>query len=79
VNTPVLFLGATILFWGSQTGHWLVAAPLALALEGARATSRRWDFSVSDYTRAADLCTVIVVAVGVVLFVVFGNPASIKL
>jgi len=79
LNTPVLFLGATILFWAWQTGQWLVAVPIALALESARATTRRWNFSLSDYTRAADLCTVIVVAVGVVLYVVFGNPAAIKL
>jgi len=79
MSTPALYLGATILFWGWQTGHWPVAVALTLALEGARATSRRWDFSVSDYTRAADLCTVIVVAAGVVLYVVFGNPAAIKL
>jgi transglutaminase-like putative cysteine protease len=78
VNTPRLFLGATILFWGWQTGQWLVAVPLALALEGAHATTRRWDFSTSDYRHAADLCTVIVLAVGVVLFLVFGNPNAVK-
>jgi hypothetical protein len=78
VNTPALFLGATILFWGAQTGQWLVAAPLALMLEGAHATKRRWDFSTADFSRAADLCTVIVLAVGVVLYVAFGNPNAVK-
>lgn len=78
MNTPRFFLGATILFWGWQTGQWLVAVPFALALEGARATQRRWDFSASDYRHAADLCTVIVLAVGVVLYVAFGNPNAIK-
>ncbi|OGA68799.1 MAG: hypothetical protein A3G81_00005 [Betaproteobacteria bacterium RIFCSPLOWO2_12_FULL_65_14] len=78
MNTPRFFLGATILFWGWQTGQWLVAVPFALALEGARATQRRWDFSTSDYRHAADLCTLIVLAVGVVLYVAFGNPNAIK-
>ena len=78
MNTPRLFLGATILFWGWQTGQWLVAVPLALALEGARATTRRWDFSTSDFSRAADLCTLIVLAAGMVLYVAFGNPSAIK-
>jgi len=78
VNTPGLFLGATILFWGAQTGLWLVAVPLALVLEGARATTRRWDFSTTDFSRAADLCTAIVLAVGVVLYVAFGNPNAVK-
>jgi protein-glutamine gamma-glutamyltransferase len=79
VNTPALFLGATILFWGWQTGQWLVAVPLALAFEAARVTSRRWDYSTPDHARAADLCTVIVLGVGVVLYVAFGNPNAIKL
>ena len=78
MNTPRIFLAATILFWGWQTGQWLVAVPIALALEGARATTRRWDFSTTDFSRAADLCTVIVLAVGVVLYVAFGNPNAIK-
>lgn len=78
MNTPALFLGATILFWGAQTGQWLVAVPLALALEGARATTRRWEFSTADFSRAADLCTVIILAVGVVLYVAFGNPDAVK-
>lgn len=78
MNTPRLFLAATILFWGWQTGQWLVAAPLALAFEGAHAARRRWDFSTADFSRAADLCTVIVLAVGVVLYVAFGNPNAVK-
>ena len=78
MNTPGLFLGATILFWGWQTGQWLVAVPFALALEGARVTKRRWNFSTSDFMHAADLCTLIVLAVGVVLYVAFGNPNAIK-
>ena len=78
MNTPRIFLAATILFWGAQTGQWLVAVPIALALEAARATTRRWNFSTSDFSRAADLCTVIVLAAGVVLYVAFGNPNAVK-
>jgi transglutaminase-like putative cysteine protease len=78
VKTPALFLGATILYWGWQTGQWMIAIPVALVFEAVRATSRRWDFSVSDSSRAADLCTVIALGVGVVLYVAFGNPNAIK-
>lgn len=78
MKTPVLFLGAVILFWGAQTGQWMVAVAAALAIEGARATTRRWEFSTSDFSRAADVCTVVVLAVGVVLYFSFGNPAAIK-
>jgi hypothetical protein len=79
VTTPALFLGATILYWGWHTGRWMIAIPVALAFEAARVTSRRWDFSTPDFSRAADLCTVIVLAVGVGLYVAFGNPNAIKL
>lgn len=79
MNTPALFLGATILFWGWQTGQWLVAAPIALVLEGASATQRRWNFSTAEFSRAADLCTAILLAVGVALYVAFGNPNAVKL
>lgn len=59
MTTPIGLLGATILFWGSQTGLWALAAALALALEGCRLVARRWDLSLEDFNRVTDASTLV--------------------
>ena len=79
MNTPPFLLGATILFWGWAGGQWLVAIGAALLFEGARWMQRRFAFEGDDFNRVADLCSVLAAALGVILYVQFGNPLAIKL
>ena len=48
-------VGATLLFWAWQTGHWVVGAALAVILEAARLVTWRWEFSDRDLNRVVDL------------------------
>ncbi|MGA1825696.1 MAG: DUF4129 domain-containing transglutaminase family protein [bacterium] len=56
METPPLLIGATLLFWGWQTGLIIFAVIMALLLEGARLAKWRWDISPADFNRSADLC-----------------------
>jgi transglutaminase-like putative cysteine protease len=63
MNTPPLLLGATLLFWGWQTGLLPFAGVMAVVLEGARFVRARWEFSQTDLDRLWNLCTLIFVGV----------------
>src|SRR2546425_13248488 len=56
MNTPPLLLGATLLFWGWQTGMLPVAIIIAVVLEGSRLAQARWEFSQIDLDRIWNLC-----------------------
>ncbi|MBW1704570.1 MAG: transglutaminase domain-containing protein [Deltaproteobacteria bacterium] len=59
MNTPPLLLGAALLFWGWQTGFLVIAAVMALILEGSRLVSLRFAFSRADINRFSDLSGII--------------------
>jgi hypothetical protein len=52
-------MAASLLFWGWQTGAWIAAMLMALALEAAARVRFRWEFGPSDFNRASDLCAVL--------------------
>lgn len=66
---PPGLVGASLLFWGWQTGNWFVAAALALGLEGARRLRVRFDLGATEHARIADLCTILFVASAALLAV----------
>ena len=57
MTTPPLLLGATLLFWGWQTGLPWLGALAAFAIESSRVFRARWDFPQSDLDRIYNLCT----------------------
>jgi hypothetical protein len=67
MKTPPLLLGASLLFWGWQTGQLILAVVMASVLEGARFVSIRWEISDPDFNRISDFCTVILVGMIVYL------------
>ena len=77
MNTPVALLGAAILFWGWQSGHWAVAVPCALLIEAARFIPRRWDFNAERLNRIGDLGAALTLGAGVWFYVTLGNPRAI--
>ena len=68
MKTPPFLIGASLLFWGQQTGFLVIAIPMAIVLEGSRFTQRRWDFSPRDFHRIADLCALIFLGMFVLRF-----------
>src|SRR2546427_11931933 len=73
MTPPPLLLGAALLFWGWHTGFLLVALPVALLLEVARAVEGRLELATADFTRVADLCALLIVVSGVYLFSTAGT------
>jgi hypothetical protein len=69
MNTPPpLLLAASLLFWGWQSHLLSFALPMALLLEGARFSSRRWLLNDKDFNRVADVSALLWVLVAVYLF-----------
>ena len=79
MNTPPLLLAAACAFWAVQTGQWLVAAAVALALEAPRLVPVRWNVAQAHFNRLSDFCSVLVIAVAAYLYFTFGNPRAILL
>jgi transglutaminase-like putative cysteine protease len=67
MNTPPLFIGAALAFWGWQSGHFVVGALLGVALETLRALQLRIDLGVKEHSTIADLSTVGFVLLAVLL------------
>lgn len=59
---PPGFSGTLLLYWGWQTRLLWAAAPLALAVEGARFFPGKWDFSAGDFNRFVDVSTIFLAA-----------------
>ena len=64
---PALF-GATLLFWGWQTGYLLFAIPMAIVLEAARFSSFRLKLMPKDFYRMMDLSALILVGMVIVRY-----------
>jgi len=68
MRTPPWLMAGALLFWGWENGLMLWGALLAAALEGARLTRARWEFSNADLNRISDLCWALVVGAGLLLY-----------
>lgn len=68
MKTPPLLLGAALMFWGWQTGLWVIALLMAIILEGSRLIRLRWDLSAADFRRISDLCSILVVILLIYLY-----------
>ncbi|MFC1851323.1 transglutaminase domain-containing protein [candidate division CSSED10-310 bacterium] len=69
MKTPPLLLGFVLLFWGWQTGFFIVSLVLALLLEAHRLVTWRLSLQDRDFNRIADLSAVVVFVTIVYLFV----------
>ncbi len=59
MKMPVLLIGAALMFWGWQTGLWILALVMALIFEGSRLIRLRWDVSARDFKRISIGCTIL--------------------
>ena len=68
LSTPPFLIGAALLFWGWQTGMTSLAVLMAVAVESAHWTKWRVEFSLTDFNRVWDLCSVLTVMAGLYCF-----------
>lgn len=69
IATPPFLIGASLLFWGWQTGNWIAAIVLAVLIEAVRRLPLRFDLGTTEHSWIADLCTVVFVGLAVLLAV----------
>ncbi len=67
---PPFLMGASLLFWGWQSGLPGIAVFMALILETVPHIRIRWDFSSREFNRISDLCALIFIGMAVYLFLV---------
>jgi len=68
MKPPPLLIGATLLFWGWQSGLLLPGALMAVVIEGARGFRTRWDFSDQDFGRVWTFCALLCLGAAVYAF-----------
>ncbi len=68
MQLPKLILGAVILFWGWQTGLWLMALPMALIYEVSSFVNWRWHFTTAHFRSCSHVCTVLLAIVSIYLW-----------
>lgn len=77
-RTPPFLLGATVLFWGWQTGFLPVAAVMAVMLEAPRWVKLRWEISNDDFSRIWTLCTLLFLASALFAFTANEGPVEFR-
>lgn len=81
MKTPPLLIGATLLFWGWQTGQTgllMVGAVMALILESARLIKVRWEFTHDEFARVLTFCNLLLLASIILAFHDNGGLSTIS-
>lgn len=65
---PRLILGATLLFWGTMSGHAMMGLMTALLLEGANWIRFRWDFDHTAFARAWRISMLLIIIAGTLIW-----------
>src|SRR5258707_9827005 len=78
MKTPPFLLGATLAFWGWQTGFLVPGLLMGLALEGTRVVQARWDLSEDDFSRIWTFCALVLLAAAVYSFTTNEGPSDFK-
>lgn len=68
MQLPKLIIGAVILFWGWQTGLWLMALPMAIVYEVSSFVNWRWHFTTTHFRSCSHVCTVLLAIVSIYLW-----------
>lgn len=76
MRTPRLLMGASLLFWGLQSGYLAVAAVMAIILESSHFIGVRWEFSNRDFSRLWNLSMVLLLGVIVYAFTSRQGPSA---
>lgn len=76
MKPPPFLLGATLLFWGWQTGFLLPGALMGVIVESALVFKARWDLSDDDYGRIWSFCSLLLLAAVVFAFTANEGPAN---
>jgi len=60
---PPFLLGASLIFWGWQSGLIIISLIMAFMLEAPFWVNIRWEFTIKDFYRASDFCALLVIGI----------------
>jgi len=69
MNTPPLLAAAALLFWGWQTGHWIIGLVAGAILESSRVIEARWSLTQNDFNRLWNICSVLFIGLAAFLLI----------
>lgn len=69
MKRPPGLLAASLLFWGWHADMLIFVVPMAVILEGSRFVKWRWEFSLTDFQRVADICSLLFIGILIYQFV----------
>src|SRR5437899_1980464 len=78
MKTPPFLLGASLLFWGWETGFVLPGLLMALVLESSRWVQVRWEISEEDFSRIWIFCTLLFLGTAIYAFTANEGPADFR-
>src|SRR5882724_5798090 len=78
MKSPRFLLGASLLFWGWQTGFLMPALFMAMVIEGSRWTTARWELSEEDFSRIWIFCTLLLLGSAIYAFTANEGPADFR-
>src|SRR3974390_3263664 len=78
MKAPPFLLGAALLFWGWQTGFFVIGAIMAAVLESAHLVKARWEFSDEDFNRTWTFCAVLFLGAAVYTFTASEGAAEFR-
>jgi transglutaminase-like putative cysteine protease len=61
-------MAGALLFWGWQTGLWFWGLLMAAVIELAHFTRARWELTDADLNRISDLCWLLILGTGLLLY-----------
>ncbi len=62
MRVPALYIGATLVFWGIESGNLVIATLMALVIESSYILSTKWHLTKQDFVRISDFTSIIFLA-----------------
>ena len=78
MSLPPFVLAAVMGFWAWRSGHYVAGVLLAVLLEAPRYLRLRFELTYVDFTRVAQLCTVLFVGLLAYLFATVEPPRTAR-
>jgi hypothetical protein len=75
--TPPLLLGATLIFWGQQTGRIGIGIAIGLVIEASRWSRRRWEISQEEFNQLWNITMLLFAGGAAYVFAVNDGLATI--
>ncbi|HTV42459.1 MAG TPA: transglutaminase domain-containing protein [Candidatus Sulfotelmatobacter sp.] len=76
MKTPPFLIGATLVFWGWQTGFLPIGIIMAVILESSRFIETRWEYTDDEFARIWTFCNLLLLAALIFAFNDNGGPSD---